>query len=52
MITLPIKGQEHTTDADPSLPMLGFLRDELNLTGCRRCPRPALIRRERAERVL
>ena len=33
MITLRINGQEHSTDADPSLPLLWFLRDELNLTG-------------------
>jgi len=33
MITLHVNGQEHTTDADPSLPLLWFLRDELNLTG-------------------
>ncbi|HKM61036.1 MAG TPA: (2Fe-2S)-binding protein [Acidisphaera sp.] len=33
MITLNVNGQEHTTDADPSLPLIWFLRDELNLTG-------------------
>jgi isoquinoline 1-oxidoreductase alpha subunit len=33
MITLRVNGQEHTTDADPSLPLLWYLRDELNLTG-------------------
>ncbi|MBN9511151.1 MAG: (2Fe-2S)-binding protein [Alphaproteobacteria bacterium] len=33
MITLRVNGQEHTTSADPSLPLLWFLRDELNLTG-------------------
>jgi len=33
MITLHVNGQEHTTDADPSLPLIWFLRDELNLTG-------------------
>jgi isoquinoline 1-oxidoreductase alpha subunit len=33
MITLRINGQDHQTDADPSLPLLWFLRDELNMTG-------------------
>jgi isoquinoline 1-oxidoreductase alpha subunit len=33
MITLRVNGQDHSTDADPSLPLLWFLRDELNLTG-------------------
>lgn len=33
MIKLHINGQERSTDADPSLPLLWFLRDELNLTG-------------------
>jgi isoquinoline 1-oxidoreductase alpha subunit len=33
MITLRVNGQEHTTNADPSLPLLWYLRDELNLTG-------------------
>jgi isoquinoline 1-oxidoreductase alpha subunit len=33
MIKLRVNGQEHTTDADPSLPLLWYLRDELNLTG-------------------
>ncbi len=33
MITLRINGQEHTTDADPSMPLLWYLRDDLNLTG-------------------
>jgi isoquinoline 1-oxidoreductase subunit alpha len=31
--TLKVNGHEHTTDSDPSLPLLWFLRDELNLTG-------------------
>jgi isoquinoline 1-oxidoreductase alpha subunit len=33
MITLRVNGQEHQTDADPSLALLWYLRDELNLTG-------------------
>jgi isoquinoline 1-oxidoreductase alpha subunit len=33
MITLRVNGQDHSTDADPTLPLLWFLRDELNLTG-------------------
>lgn len=33
MITIRVNGQQHTTDADPSLPLLWYLRDELNLTG-------------------
>jgi isoquinoline 1-oxidoreductase alpha subunit len=33
MITLSVNGQQHSTDADPSLPLLWYLRDELNLTG-------------------
>src|SRR3984885_3115587 len=33
MITLHVNGTEHSTDADPSLPLLWILRDELNLTG-------------------
>jgi isoquinoline 1-oxidoreductase subunit alpha len=33
MITLNVNGKEHTTDVDPSLPLLWYLRDELNLTG-------------------
>ena len=33
MITFKVNGQEHTTDADPSLPLLWYLRDELHLTG-------------------
>jgi isoquinoline 1-oxidoreductase alpha subunit len=33
MITLRVNGQEYQTDADPSLPLLWYLRDELNLTG-------------------
>jgi isoquinoline 1-oxidoreductase alpha subunit len=33
MITLHVNGVEHSTDADPSLPLLWILRDELNLTG-------------------
>ena len=33
MITLKVNGQEHSTDVDPSLPLLWYLRDELNLTG-------------------
>ncbi len=35
MITLRVNGQNQTTDADPALPLLWFLRDELNLTGTR-----------------
>jgi isoquinoline 1-oxidoreductase alpha subunit len=33
MITVRVNGQEHQTDADPSLPLMWYLRDELNLTG-------------------
>ena len=33
MVTLRVNGQEHQTDADPSLPLLWYLRDKLNLTG-------------------
>src|SRR5579863_7123242 len=33
MITLNVNGQQHSTDVDPSLPLLWYLRDELNLTG-------------------
>ncbi len=33
MITLHVNGQERSTDVDPSLPLLWYLRDELNLTG-------------------
>ncbi len=33
MITVNVNGKEHSTDADPSLPLLWYLRDELNLTG-------------------
>ena len=33
MITFKVNGQENTTDADPSLPLLWYLRDELHLTG-------------------
>jgi isoquinoline 1-oxidoreductase subunit alpha len=33
MITLHVNGAEHSTDADPSLPLLWILRDEFNLTG-------------------
>jgi isoquinoline 1-oxidoreductase alpha subunit len=33
MITMNVNGQQHSTDADPSLPLLWYLRDELNLTG-------------------
>ena len=33
MITLRINGQDHSTDVDPTLALLWYLRDELNLTG-------------------
>jgi len=33
MIKLRVNGQEKQTDADPSLMLLWYLRDELNLTG-------------------
>jgi isoquinoline 1-oxidoreductase alpha subunit len=33
MLRFRVNGQEHTTDADPSLPLLWYLRDELDLTG-------------------
>lgn len=33
MITLRVNGREYQTDADPHLPLLWYLRDELNLTG-------------------
>jgi isoquinoline 1-oxidoreductase alpha subunit len=33
MITLSVNGHQHSTDVDPSLPLLWYLRDELNLTG-------------------
>jgi isoquinoline 1-oxidoreductase subunit alpha len=33
MITLTVNGQQKQTDADPSLPLLWYLRDELNMTG-------------------
>jgi isoquinoline 1-oxidoreductase alpha subunit len=32
-LTLRINGQDHTTDADPSTPLLWVLRDYLGLTG-------------------
>ena len=33
MLKLTVNGQQHTTDADPSLSLMWYLRDELNLTG-------------------
>jgi isoquinoline 1-oxidoreductase alpha subunit len=33
MITLSVNGQQHSTNADPSLSLMWYLRDELNLTG-------------------
>jgi isoquinoline 1-oxidoreductase alpha subunit len=33
MIILRVNEREYQTDADPSLPLLWYLRDELNLTG-------------------
>ncbi|HET9019287.1 MAG TPA: (2Fe-2S)-binding protein [Acetobacteraceae bacterium] len=33
MVKFKVNGQEHTTDADPSLPLLWYLRDEMSLTG-------------------
>lgn len=33
MITLKVNGQDHTTDADPKMLLMWYLRDELNLTG-------------------
>ncbi len=33
MITLNVNGQERKVDADPSLPLLWVLRDELGMTG-------------------
>ena len=33
MLKCKVNGQEHTTDADPSLPLLWYLRDEMSLTG-------------------
>ena len=33
MITLNVNGTQHSTGIDPSLPLLWYLRDELNLTG-------------------
>ncbi len=33
MLRFRVNGQEHTTDADPALPLLWYLRDELDLTG-------------------
>lgn len=33
MVTFTVNGQSHSTDADPSLPLLWYLRDELNMTG-------------------
>jgi isoquinoline 1-oxidoreductase alpha subunit len=33
MITINVNGHDHATDADPTLPLLWFLRDELNMTG-------------------
>jgi isoquinoline 1-oxidoreductase alpha subunit len=33
MITINVNGHDHATDADPTLPLLWYLRDEANLTG-------------------
>ena len=33
MVKFKVNGQEHTTDADPSLSLLWYLRDEMSLTG-------------------
>ncbi len=33
LVELNINGQSHTSNADPSMPLLWVLRDELNLTG-------------------
>jgi isoquinoline 1-oxidoreductase alpha subunit len=33
MLTLRVNGEQHSTDVDPTLPLLWYLRDELNLTG-------------------
>jgi len=33
MIKFRVNGQEQMTDLDPSLPLIWFLRDEMNLTG-------------------
>jgi isoquinoline 1-oxidoreductase alpha subunit len=33
MVKFKVNGQERETDADPSMPLLWYLRDELNLTG-------------------
>lgn len=33
MMTLKVNGKEVSTDADPALSLMWFLRDELNLTG-------------------
>jgi isoquinoline 1-oxidoreductase alpha subunit len=33
MVTLNVNGQERTFDGDPSIPLLWYIRDELNLTG-------------------
>jgi isoquinoline 1-oxidoreductase alpha subunit len=33
MVKLRVNGQEHSFDGDPSMPLLWYLRDELDLTG-------------------
>jgi isoquinoline 1-oxidoreductase alpha subunit len=33
MLSFKVNGEARTTDADPSLPLLWYLRDEANLTG-------------------
>ena len=33
MVKLHVNGQEHSFAGDPSMPLLGYLRDELGLTG-------------------
>ena len=33
MVKLQVNGQAHSFDGDPSMPLLWYLRDELQLTG-------------------
>ena len=33
MVNVRVNGQEHRFDGDPSMPLLWYLRDELDLTG-------------------
>ena len=33
MVSVKINGKEHAYDGDPNMPLLWFIRDEVNLTG-------------------